>query len=322
MKFSTPVDLPPRGIQVTPRSRVLLIGSCFTEHIGRHLNDSLPPSQVCINPSGILYNPGSICTTLEQLTSSNYHFSEQLAFPASDGLWHHWHYSTLFSAPTLEALRERLTQAWESSQQVLAHPDLLLITFSTDHAYLLKEGENRGTLVANCHKQPGRLFDETVLKPEALQKRWDKLLSRLHEQHPALEVVFTLSPYRYYKYGLHENALSKARLLLLTDYLCRNHPHTHYFPAYEIITDELRDYRFYAPDMLHPTDQAADYVWERFCDWSFDEEMRQYARERQALIRDLNHRPLNPESPDFIKFRQKTEERRRQFEDKWHEKWT
>ena len=166
------------------------------------------------------------------------------------------------------------------------------------------------------------MFDEVILDPEQLKEMWDMLLYQLKHIRPELKVVFTLSPYRYYKYGMHENALSKARLLLLIDYLCRTHEQASYFPAYEIITDELRDYRFYAPDMLHPTEQAADYVWERFSDWTFTDEMKIYARERQALQRDLNHRPLNPDSTASILFKEKVEARLKLFEKKWNETWT
>ena len=322
MKFNTPVELPESPLQITPQSHVLLTGSCFTEHIGHRLGESLPTPQTFVNPNGILYNPGSIYNSIIDLMSPCYDFSKPLAFEASDGLWHHWHYSTLFSAPSREALERRLKEQWEKAHQVFNRLDVLLITFSTDHAYCLNAGPLEGTIVANCHKQPGRMFNETILDPDNLKEMWDMLLSQLKRSHPHLKIVFTLSPYRYYKYGMHENALSKARLLLLIDHLCRTHEQVCYFPAYEIVTDELRDYRFYAPDMLHPTEQAADYVWERFCDWAFTNEMKIYACERQTLLRDLNHRPLNPDSAEFLRFQSKVEERRRLFEKKWNEKWT
>ena len=322
MKFSTPVQLPECPLKLTPQSHVMLVGSCFTEHIGRHLGESMSPTRLSVNPNGILYNPGSLYNSLIDLMAPCYDFSRPLAFEAADGLWHHWHYSTLFSEPSREALEARLKQQWEDAHRVFSQLDLLLVTFSTDHAYCLNEGPLEGTIVANCHKQPARLFNETILDPGQLQEMWDMLLHQLRRSHPQLQVVFTLSPYRYYKYGLHENALSKARLLLLIDHLCRNHEQASYFPAFEIVTDELRDYRFYAPDMLHPTEQAADYVWERFCDWAFTNDMKIYARERQALQRDLNHRPLHPDSEEYIRFRSQVEERRRLFEKKWNEKWS
>lgn len=322
MKFSTPVELPKSVVHISPRSHIMLIGSCFTEHIGRHISECLPSSQITVNPSGILYNPKSICNTIRHLLSPSFKFDEPMTFQSTDGLWHHWHYSTLFTAPNREELKERLRAAWESAHDVFNRIDLLLITFSTDHAYGLNEGPLKGTLVANCHKQPGRMFYETVLTLEFLREIWDSLLTDLQKTHPTLKVVFTLSPYRYAKYGMHENALSKARLLLLIDELCHNHEQATYFPSYEIITDELRDYRFYAPDMLHPTEQAADYVWERFTEWCFGNEMKEYAHERQALTRDLNHRPIHPESAEFRRFQDRVKERQLLFEQKWNEKWS
>lgn len=321
MKFSTPVELPERTVQLTPRSRVMLIGSCFTEHIGRHLSECLPASQLMLNPNGILYNPASICDALERLIAYPADDLDTLAFETADGWWHHWHFSTLFAAPSLLELKARLHDEQEKAHRVFRKLDVLLITLSTDHAYRLKEGPGKGLTVANCHKQPARIFDEAVLDFDGLCQRGDALLNRLKKSHPDLQIVFTLSPYRYAKYGMHENALSKARLLLWTDYLCQNHRQVSYFPAYEIITDELRDYRYYEPDMLHPTAQAADYVWERFCEWAFTPELKAYARERQALMRDLNHRPLHPDSAEYLRFRKKVEERRKLFEEKWNETW-
>ena len=322
MNFRTPVDLPENTLTITPHSHVMLTGSCFTEHIGKHFNESLPPAQVQVNPNGILYNPGSIFNALSDWLSPCYHFAPAQAFEGTDGLWHHWQYSTLWTAPSCEALRACLEQQWIKTHQLLEHLDVLFVTFSTDHVYCLNEGPLAGTWVANCHKQPGKMFTETILDLENLCSMWDSLITQLHDKHPSVHVVFTLSPYRYAKYGMHENALSKARLLLLIDHLCHNHKQTSYFPAYEIVTDELRDYRFYTPDMLHPTEQTADYVWERFCDWAFTKEMKIYALERQRLLRDLNHKPLHEQSAEYLKFQQKMEERRKLFETKWNEKWT
>lgn len=322
MKFSTPVELPEKAVQISPRSHIMLIGSCFTEHIGRHISKCLPSSQIAVNPSGILYNPQTICSTINRLMPSSYDFDRTQAFLSIDGLWHHWQYSTQFAAPSLDSLKELLETRWKQTYKIFNSLDLLFITFSTDHIYCLNDGPLKDTVVANCHKQPGKMFYETVSDMDSLYSMWDALLYSLESSHPALKIVFTLSPYRYAKYGMHENALSKARLLLLIDRLCRNHKQTSYFPAYEIITDELRDYRFYAPDMLHPTEQAADYVWERLSEWCFDNEMKVYAHERQALTRDLNHRPINPESTEFLKFQERLKERQLHFEQKWNEKWT
>ena len=149
---------------------------------------------------------------------------------------------------------------------------------------------------------------------EEIVSSWQALLSRLPER---MKVVFTVSPYRYAKYGMHGNRLSKATLLLAVDALCRADDRCLYFPAYEIVLDELRDYRFYAPDMLHVSEQGIDYVWERFRTWAFTEEMTTFAREWADIQKALAHRPLHPDSEAFRRFETATKERLRQFEARW-----
>ena len=317
MKFHTPVELPATILQLTPQSRIMTVGSCFADHIGQRLIQCLPNKQVKVNPNGVLYNPGSIYNLLIDLQAPCFDDSGHFLFQSNDGLWHHWHYSTLFTAPSSNELTEKLQKQWAEAKILFNQLDALFITFSTDHAYYLASGKLQGTLVTNCHKQPARLFVEDILDPADLFDSWNFLLHSLHRQNPSLQIIFTLSPYRYAKYGLHENALSKARLLQLIDSLCRNHEHTHYFPAFEIITDELRDYRFYEPDMLHPSEQAIDYVWERFETWAFTPELTAYAQDRQQILRDLAHHPLHPESPEALRFKAKLEERLKLFEKKW-----
>lgn len=316
MQFHTPVELSSPPVVLTPQSKVLAIGSCFADHIGAHLQQSLPAEQVLVNPNGVLYNPASIFTVLRSLTLPSLE-AEQPYFLAQDGLWHHWLYATAFVHADRSVLEQELQQRRERAKALWNACEVVLVTFSTDHAYYLTEGAFAGYVVSNCHKQPARLFREEVLSPSELYEQWSGLLHDAQAASPQRQFVFTLSPYRYAKYGMHENALSKARLLLLIDELCRTHLNVHYFPAYEIITDELRDYRFYAPDMLHPSEQAIDYVWERFQQWTFSPELCEYARERQQLLRDLAHRPLHPDSEAARNFQRKVEERRRAFEHKW-----
>lgn len=319
MDFHTPVGLPESCLQLTPSSRVMLIGSCFAEHIGRRMAQCLPPQRLCVNPFGVLYNPGSIYNALIDLTAPAFDASGHFLFRAADGLWHNWHGSTLLAAPQKEELLAALRERWEQARSVLNGLNLLCVTFSTDHAYYLADGPLKGTLVANCHKQPASLFAERVLDPDELCDLWAYLLRALSRSHPALKVVFTLSPYRYQKYGFHENALSKARQLLLIDRLCADHENAAYFPAYEIITDELRDYRFYEADMLHPSEQAVQYVWEKFCQWAFTPRLADYANDRRQLLRGAAHRPLHPESPEYLQFKARWEEKKRLFEQKWGE---
>ena len=261
MKFRTEVALPPRFLELSLSSHVMCSGSCFAEHVGRLMRDAMPDGNVCVCPHGVLYNPASIAQELDALLRAPQDFREDLAFRASDGQWRHWQWASSFAAADCEALTSRLLSHEAAARTAMQKSQLWVVTFSTDHAYVLRDSADR-TVVANCHKEPGSRFKETILRTEQMLTQWTELLSRLFDRCPAMRVVFTLSPYRYAKHGFHESALSKARLLVLIDELCRRFPErTAYFPAFEIVTDELRDYRFYAADMLHPSEQAVDYVW-------------------------------------------------------------
>lgn len=320
MNFRTPVELPESSLQLMPQSRVLFIGSCFADHIGQRLAACLPNNRVCINPHGTLYNPVSIRNVLATYLADAVAkpFNEEGLFQLSSDEWRHWDYSTQYTASSRAALVALLQNNWQQTANFVRQADALFITLSTDHVYCLREGEYGGACVANCHKQPARLFSEEVAGWRLLSAQWTDFLSAYHRDYPKQKVVFTLSPYRYAKYGMHENALSKARLLLLIDELCGEFgSFVSYFPAYEIITDELRDYRFYASDMLHPSEQAVDYVWEQFVAWAFTPQLREYASERSAILRDMQHRPINPHSEAHQRFLLKLAEKKRRFEAKW-----
>lgn len=318
MDFLTSVDIPQRFVELTPQSKVMFLGSCFAEHIGERMQECLPLGHVLVNPNGVLYNPVSIRSVLTSLVGR--YKEDSIAeglFAADDGLYHHWHYSTKYCDTSREKLLAALTESWHNARDYVRSADVLLITFSTDRAYRLKDGDLSGWVVANCHKQPASRFDEFTIDLEWEHSAWLSLFADLRRINQKLKVVFTLSPYRYVKYGMHGNALTKARLLCFMDKLCAQLPDTAYFPAYEIVTDELRDYRFYAPDMLHPSAQAVDYVWQRFTQWTFDAEMTQYAAERCRLLREYAHKPLHTDTEAYHQFVASRERRRSDFEARW-----
>lgn len=317
MQLITPVALPSTAIRLTPQSVVMCAGSCFADHMGERLRQSLPPQAVCVNPSGVLYNPISLSLSLDAWMQPSRTLLDEGMFQAGDRQFRHWLFSTRFEAATPELLRPIIKEAHQQAHSHLLRSQVLFITFSTDHVFFLQTPDGNELPVANCHKMPSRLFSEQVVSGQAMLERWQHTLRQLHVICPQLHVVFTLSPYRYVKHGLHQNALSKARLLLLIDALCETFPFVEYFPAYEIITDELRDYRFYAPDMLHPSEQAVDYVWERFRTHYFTPALSEFAHEQAQLLRDESHRPLHPESETYRLFQLRCQERRIAFEQKW-----
>ena len=301
MNFRTLIELPPQSFTLTPSSRVLVLGSCFAENVGRCLCDALGGDQCAVNPFGVLYNPRSIAQALELLLLSEEDSLlrlEATLFEGRDGLWHSWLFSGNFSAIGRE-------EALQNMQQSLAHaralvrgegPLLLILTFGTDHFYRLKAG---GMVVANCHKEVPQSFEECVDTVADMTELLHQTVARFLSACPLADVMFTVSPYRYRKYGFHASQLSKSRLLLTVDNLLQDAALPTlsdrttsfcYFPAYEIVLDELRDYRFYNPDMLHPSSQAVEYIWERFREWCFAPEMAAHYQQRLKLLKQLNHR--------------------------------
>lgn len=320
MDFTTPVQLSVDHPTLGLHSQVMLLGSCFADHMGARLMDQMPDGQVMVNPCGVLYNPQSIHDTLQDALALPPEWQDsKRIFQSADGLWRHWAYSTQFACENLKDLTTWLPAIRQDMHDRLQRLDLLALTFSTDSAYRLKQGRAQGMVVANCHKQPSAWFDEITLDGDALLKEWKDLLTHLFTLRPTLEVVLTLSPYRYAKCGMHRNALIKARLLLLIDSLCQAFPdRVFYFPAYEIVLDELRDYRFFTPDMLHPSEQAVDYVWQRFREWSFSPQLAEYGTRKAAMMRMLRHRPMTPSTSVREQWERKKSEKHEEFK-RWEQ---
>lgn len=313
MQLLTPVALPQRAPRLEVSSRVVLLGSCFAQGVGERLSAALPAGQVAVNPFGVLYNPLSIAAALGQLLSAE-PFPAALLGEGSDGVVHSWLHSGTFSRPTAREVLSAIGERLEPARRLLRGDGLLCLTFGTARLFRHRA---TGQVVANCHKAPAADFTVEELTPEAFVAAWQPLLQTLWRTSPGAEVVMTVSPHRYAAYGFHESTLSKARLLLGIEALQRAEPRVHYFPAYEIVLDELRDYRYYAADMLHPSPQAADYVFERFASWAFTPRLTDYARARAALLRDYAHRPLHAAAPAAQRFLAQREARRAAFEAEW-----
>ena len=252
---------------------IVCLGSCFSDEIGRRLQEG--DFHIELNPFGTLYNPASIASALRRIMYDREIGMEDLV--EHEGLWHSWHHHGSFSRATaeecLEACNSRIHQAHEALKQA----SLLMITFGSAWIY-----EREGQVVANCHKLPQENFVRRKMSVEDIVSLWRPLLKELYSFHPHLSTLFTVSPIRHIGDGLHGNQLSKSTLLLAIDELVDSelppakrkkkgakveepdHPVTVYFPAYEIVVDELRDYRFYEADMVHPSTLAVDVVWDRF----------------------------------------------------------
>jgi len=276
-----------------------MFGSCFAENIGEKLQKS--KFQTAINPFGILYNPESVYASLERILEKKL-FSENELFE-HEGVWKSFNHHSRFAELTSEAFLENVNKKLEETSDFLQTTDFLMITFGTAWIYRLKES---GEVVSNCHKLPGALFIREKLTPDVIVKTYTGLIRRLLQVRPTMKIIFTVSPIRHRKDGMHENQLSKAVLLLAVEQLQHLFPsNTLYFPAYEIVLDELRDYRFYAEDMIHPNETAIRYIWERFSDYFFSEGTKKQLSEIEKITAAVQHRPFNPQSKAFQDFIQK-----------------
>lgn len=220
-------------------------------------------------------------------------------------------YGTMYNpASILHTVQRAISEGVIGRQGI----DVAVFTLGTNHVYILRE---TGEIVDNCQKRPQHLFQEKQLSIEECCEYLHEAITLLRELNPETRIVFTVSPIRYAKYGFHESQLSKSTLLLAVDKLIANG--ITYFPAYEIMNDELRDYRFYAPDMLHPSDQAVDYIYELFAATYFSPSTNQMIEEWKPIRQALSHRPFNPESEDYKLFLKNTHEKEIEFRKKWFE---
>lgn len=261
MEFRTKIDIEQSASQIAPCARMLFVGSCFADSIGKRFEEERFP--VTVNPFGTMYNPVSVFHTVEKLPGEG---------TVKDAEW-------------------------------------VFVTLGTNHIYILKE---TGEVVDNCQKRPQRLFDERVMTVDECASWLQRAVDLLAEHNPQVHIVFTVSPIRYRKYGYHESQLSKATLLLAVDKVLAQNAERgmlSYFPAYEIVNDELRDYRFYAEDMIHPSRQAVEYIWERLVDTYFTDGAKRYLEEWRPLKEALGHRPFNADSEEYRLFMQKTREK-------------
>lgn len=262
MKFRTIVDIPKSSFSINPFARMLFVGSCFADNMGKKF--TAEKFNTLVNPYGVMYNPASV-----------YHTIQRISFV----------------------------------------PDYAILTLGTNRIYILKESNE---IVDNCRKQPQNLFREEQLSIEECVNYLSLSIDRLIELNKDIKIIVTVSPIRYAKYGFQGSQLSKATLLLASQQLLELYPDTvEYFPAYEIVNDELRDYRFYAADMLHPTEQAVDYIWERFSDTYFSPSTVDFIAEWRPLKQALAHKVLDTTSNEFIKFKQSSIEKLNSIAEKY-----
>lgn len=293
MDFRTPVEWHGESEEIKYSDHVLLMGSCFAENVGGLLLENKFSCDV--NPFGILYNPLSIAKALRQMLDGKVYTMDDLF--DSGGQWHSWMHHSSFSSTDADECLNRINSRLEKAASALPRTSWLIMTWGTAFVY-----EKDSEVVGNCHKQPDRLFTHRLLDVDTICGEWNDTLREAKQRFPGLKVMLSVSPIRHLKDGLHGNQISKSVLLLAIDRLCRELDFCHYFPSYEIVMDELRDYRFYAEDMLHPSPLAVKYIWECFCSTYMSKDTQRVMKEWADIQKGLAHRPFNPDSDAYRRF--------------------
>lgn len=269
--------------------KLTFLGSCFSDEMSKYAIES--GFDVICNPYGTIYHPISIANNLNDALNG----VTQFADIEKEGLFYSWSTSTKINAKSESGLNDLLTNLNRGMLSNLNAPGVLFITFGTAFIYKLK-GENK--FVANCHKQPGTMFDKQLISVEIIVSYWKEILGKLQQRNPNLKVVFTISPVRHIRDGVIENNRSKARLLQAVEELSLLE-NVDYFPSYEIVLDELRDYRFFKEDRIHPTDEATKYVWNRLSELYFSEQTKNVVAEFSKVRKRLAHRSTQTQDLDL-----------------------
>ena len=286
--LTTPVIVSRYPFMLDFASGLVSIGSCFADNIGARLQES--DFHIVINPFGALYNPASIASALHRLIEDRPIGMEDLV--KHEGYWHSWHHHGSFSQTTPGATLTCCNSRLHRVHSALKEANLLMVTFGTAWVF-----EREGQVVANCHKLPPQQFVRRKMTVEEIVALWTPLLQEMAALYPKLNILFSVSPIRHLADGAHGNQLSKATLLLAVDQLITQNSKlmtVHYFPAYEIVLDELRDYRYYDEKMTHPTDLAVDVVWERFQRATMHPAVRQQAQFNLKQHKREHHIPIHP----------------------------
>ncbi|MFX1706920.1 GSCFA domain-containing protein [Chitinophaga sp. CC14] len=297
MQFHLSFPVAPLSAAIQYNHELLLMGSCFAEEIGEKLQEHR--FNTVVNPHGILYNPLSITKALTSYLDGKVYTAEDL-FQHND-LWNSWDHHSRFSGLTPEATLDNISRMQAAATHAIENADWLVITLGSAHAYILKEN-NR--LVGNCHKVPAGNFYKRLLTVDEIVTALDNVMHRLFFRNKKINILFTVSPVRYIRDGVVENNLSKAILLQAVHHLVNKFNRLFYFPAYELVIDDLRDYRFYKEDMVHPNELAVNYVWEQVVKAGISPASQELLHSIAEINRAANHRPFNPESAQHRQFLQ------------------
>jgi GSCFA family len=287
MEFQLPIHINPLPQQVSYQDKLLLMGSCFTEHIGNKLQEL--KFNVLQNPNGILFDPHSVATSLVSYIQNKQYTGDDLFY--LNELWQSWQHHSVFSNTNQEACLRTINAAQSGAHTFLKNADWIIITLGSSFSYRLLENNMP---VANCHRAPAQNFHKHLMGIEEINSVLDNCIHQLFHFNPKLKIIFTVSPVRHIRDGVVENNRSKARLIETVHHLVNKFDNLFYFPAYELVIDVLRDYRFYDIDMVHPNYAATEFVLEKFAQSCIDESSRQLMEEAKKIVIARKHKPFHP----------------------------
>ncbi|UGS23154.1 GSCFA domain-containing protein [Flavobacterium channae] len=299
MQFRTQIPISKSENPINYTSKIVLLGSCFAENIGDKFQYF--KFQTIVNPFGIIFNAVSLEKLIRRSVTKSYFTEEDVFF--HNNLWHCFEVHSELSHPDKEVFLKSLNHLIYSTHQQLKDATHIIITLGTSWVYRLRQAQSdRNGIVANCHKVPQKEFTKELLTTEQTEESLKNCISLIHAINPNCNFTFTVSPVRHIKDGFTENTLSKAHLISAVHKIIKNNQLVNYFPAYEIMMDELRDYRFYAEDMLHPNQTAIDYIWIQFFENYVSESVFGLMNEICSIQKGLQHRPFNPNTESHQKF--------------------
>lgn len=310
MNFRLQFPIPALEPPISYGDKLLLMGSCFAEEMGGLLDQH--KFDVLLNPHGILYNPASLVNALNGYLSGKVYEQSDLFF--HEGLWHSWDHHGRFSDPDAGRCLDSINRSATLASRRLSEADWLVLTFGSAFVYSLKEDHQ---IVANCHKLPAYRFEKKMLRPDEVVSTLDNFMHRLFLQNHRVKILFTISPVRYAKDGVTENQLSKAVLLLAVHQLVRKFDRLYYFPAYELVIDDLRDYRFFKEDLVHPNDMAVQYVWEKFTAACLSPESHTLLQAVSEILKAAGHRQIHGQTEAYKRFAEKYQTKIRQLKRKY-----
>ncbi|MGV3587562.1 MAG: GSCFA domain-containing protein [Adhaeribacter sp.] len=296
--FRTEINIKPLEQQLGLNARVLTAGSCFAEVMGNKIAGY--KGQSLVNPFGTIFNPVSLFKLLAAALQPTPEFTGELL--ERDGYWYAYDLHSSFTAPSRALLISRIQKQLIQTQEFLSNTDLLILTLGTAVGYMHKASNN---LVANCHKVPQQEFQKKLISAATITETFAPLYTSLQALNPNIQVLFTVSPVRHLKETLELNSVSKSILRVACHELSEAFAGVQYFPAYELMLDDLRDYRFYKADMLHPTEVAEEYIWQKFSQTYFNQDFQNFAAKWDKIQQALAHKPFQPESAAHQQFLQK-----------------